>query len=148
MIKKRVLVDKQQGSMRLYASENPCAKCPSGCTSAATPPAGLQSIDFVWPSAHLNRVALYLFGLPLFLLVLAVWFLDGYVVRFASFSELSLAPLTQVDVPLIMLAVITGMVLGGRLARQKSRSLLQALKEAIAIPTISTNERAASENSL
>ena len=43
MIKKRVLVDKQQGSIRLYASENPCAKCPSGCTSAATPPAGLQN---------------------------------------------------------------------------------------------------------
>ena len=148
MIKKQVLVDNQQGLIRLYASENPCAKCPSGCTSAATPPAGLQTIDFAWPSAHLNRVALYLFGLPLCLLVLAVWFLDGYAVQFASPSELSLAPFTLAGISFVVSAVITGMVLGGRLARQKSRSLLQALKEAIAIPTISTNERAASENSL
>ncbi|MDB9812784.1 hypothetical protein OAB93_00460 [bacterium] len=148
MIKKRVLVDKQQGSMRLYASENPCAKCPSGCTSAATPPAGLQIIDFAWPSAHLNAVALYLFGLPLLLLVTAVWFMDSYAVQLATTSEMSLGRFTMASIPIVVLAASMGMVLGGRLARKKSRSLIQALKEAIAIPTISTSERASSENSL
>ena len=46
MIKKQVLVDKQQGSIRLYASENPCAKCPSGCTSAAPAPAAANGGAF------------------------------------------------------------------------------------------------------
>ena len=134
MIKKQVLVSSQQGSIRLYATENPCAKCPSGCAAVASPPLdGLQTIDFVWPSAHLNVVAFCLFGLPLILLTGAVWFMDGYAAQSASIS------LGQGG-SVIALAVALGMLFGGRLARNKSHSLLLALKEAIAIPTISDSE--------
>ena len=133
MIKKQVLIDSQRGSIRLYASENPCAKCPSGCTSAITPPEGLQTIDFAWPSAHLNLVALYLFGLPLFLLVTAVLLIDSYPEQVAS---MSLSPFNLISIPIIALAASMGMILGGHLARKKSRALILTLKEAAAIPTI------------
>jgi prolipoprotein diacylglyceryltransferase len=108
----------------------------------------LQTIDFAWPSAHLNAVALYLFGLPLLLVVTAVWFMDSYAMQLATTSEMSLGRFTMASIPVIVLTASMGMVLGGRLARKKSRSLIQTLKEAIAIPTISTSERASSEKSL
>ena len=133
MIKKQVLVDSQRGSIRLYASENPCAKCPSGCTSATPPPKGLQTINFAWPLANLNLVALYLFGLPLFLLVTAVWLIDSYAVQVAPMSS---ERFTGISIPIIALAAGIGMILGGHLARKKSRELILTLKEAVAIPTI------------
>ncbi len=137
MIRKQILVDIQQSSIRLYATENPCAKCPSGCTSGATPPEGLQTIDFAWPSAHLNGLALYLFGLPLLLVVTAVWFMDSYA---AQMSTVSLGHFAAVSIPVIALAASMGMVLGARLARKKSRSLIRTLKQAVAIPTISNSD--------
>ena len=133
MIKKQMLVDSQRGSIKLYASENACVKCPSGCTSAIPPPEGLQTINFFWPSAHLNLVALCLFGLPLFLLVTAVALVDSYPVQVAS---MSLGRFTPISIPIIALAAGMGMILGGHLARKKSRELILTLKEAAAIPTI------------
>ena len=59
--------------------------------------------------------------------------MDGYAAQSAPIS------LGQ-GASVIALAVALGMLFGGRLARNKSRSLLLALKEAIAIPTISDNE--------
>ncbi|MEZ7818313.1 MAG: hypothetical protein QMB25_02890 [Pseudomonadales bacterium] len=130
MIKKQLLVASQQDSIRLYATENPCAKCPSGCTSVAHPPLqGLQTIDFMWPSAHLNMVAFCLFGLPLLVLIATVWFIDSYAGQIAS-SSLGRGGLV------IALTVSLGMLLGGRLAHKKSLSLLLTLKDAIAVPTI------------
>jgi len=74
--------------------------------------------------------------------------MDSYSVQLATTSEMSLGRFTMASIPIVVLAASMGMVLGGCLARKKSRSLIQALKEAIAIPTISISERASSENSL
>lgn len=137
MIKKQVLVSRQQGSIRLYATENPCAKCPSGCKSVASPPVKeLQTIDFVWPSTHLNFVAFCLFGLPLLLLIAAVWLMDGYTAQITSISS----GLFAANAPILALAVGLGMLFGGRLARKKSRSLLLTLKEAMAVPTMMSSD--------
>jgi hypothetical protein len=81
----------------------------------------------------LNLVALYLFGLPLFLLVTAVWLIDSYAVQVASMSS---ERFTGISIPIIALAAGIGMILGGHLARKKSRELILTLKEAAAVPTI------------
>lgn len=138
MIKKQILVDTRQDIIRLYAGENPCAKCPSGCSSAhSAPPRDLQAIDFVWPSTHLNSMVLYLFGLPLALLCLAIGLID----TFGAQSSIWLLGL------FVAAAVGVGMLLGRHLAYKKSRSLLIALKEAIAIPTMPNSENAYAEKS-
>ena len=43
---------------------------------------------------------------------------------------------TRISIPIIALAAVIGMILGGHLARKKSRELILTLKEAAAIPTI------------
>jgi hypothetical protein len=49
---------------------------------------------------------------------------------------MSLGRVTPISIPIIALAAGMGMILGGHLARKKSRELILTLKEAVAIPTI------------
>jgi len=116
-LKRPVLLSRTDDQLQILLADSACLSCPAPCRPVVAAPDDAIPADLLLPSNLLNRLALAFFGMPLLLIGIIIYSLDGLT------GEL-LSPIVLVS------GMVLACVVGGTLARRDVRNVVSELRRA------------------
>ena len=116
-LKRPVLLSRTDDQLQILPADPACLSCPAPCRPVVAAPDDAIPADLLLPSNLLNRLALAFFGMPLLLIGIIIYSLDGLT------GEL-LTPIVLVS------GMVLACVVGGTLARRDVRNVVSELRRA------------------